>query len=62
MVDKDQKIRVGQKKFKQLKTEVQAMWQQLEHSYNIELINKLEDNLKDKNNRLNMLKDETNSL
>lgn len=62
LVDKDQKIRVGQKKFKQLKTEVQTMWQQLEHSYNIELINKLEDDLKDKTNKLNQLKDETNSL
>jgi len=38
------------------------MWAQLEHSYNIELINKLEDELKDKSNRLNLAKNEVESV
>lgn len=38
------------------------MWTQLEHSYNIELINKLEDELKDKTNRLNLAKNEVESV
>lgn len=38
------------------------MWAQLEHSYNIELINKLEDELKDKTNKLNNAKSEIDSV
>lgn len=38
------------------------MWAQLEHSYNIELITKLEDELKDKANRLNNIREEVNSV
>ena len=52
LLDKDSKIKTGQKKFLRLKQEVQEMWAQLEHSYNIELITKLEDELKDKNQKM----------
>jgi hypothetical protein len=38
------------------------MWSQLEHSYNIELINKLEDDLKDKTNKVNQIKEEVESV
>lgn len=62
MLDKNQKIKMGQKKFLRIKQEVQEMWNQLEHSYNIELINKLEDDLKDKTNRMNQLKEEVGSV
>lgn len=53
---------MGQKKFLRIKQEVQEMWAQLEHSYNIELITKLEDELKDKANRLNTIREEVNSV
>ena len=62
MVDKNQKIKMGQKKFLRIKQEVAEMWAQLEHSYNIELINKLEDEFKDKSNRLGQVKEEVNSV
>ena len=62
MQDKDKKIKVGQQKFGSIKKEVQELWAMLEHSYNIEAINKMEDDLKDKTNRLNILKDEVGSL
>jgi hypothetical protein len=62
MVDKNKKIKMGQSKFIRLKQEVDDMWAQLEHSYNIALINKLEDDLKDKSNKLNSLKEEVNSM
>lgn len=38
------------------------MWTMLEHSYNIELINKLEDDFKDKSNRLDKLKEEVSAM
>ena len=45
-----------------IKQEVQEMWSQLEHSYNIELINKLEDDLKDKSNKMQRLKEEVDAV
>jgi len=62
LLDKNAKIIMGQKKFLRLKKEVQEMWAQLEHSYNIELINKLEDELKDKTNQMSQLKEEVDSV
>lgn len=62
LVDKNQKIKVGAKKFNTIKKDVQALWQTLEHSYNIEMINKMEDDLKDKYNRLSLLKEEAQSV
>ena len=38
------------------------MWTMLEHSYNIELINKLEDDLKDKSNTLDKLREEVSAM
>ncbi|CDW74028.1 UNKNOWN [Stylonychia lemnae] len=62
MIDKNKKIKMGQNKFQRIKQEVQEMWAQLEHSYNIELINKLEDELKDKTNRLHQARSEIESV
>ena len=62
MIDKDRKIKVGQNKFIRIKQEVQEMWGQLEHSYNIELINKLEDELKDKTHKMLESKGEVESV
>lgn len=60
--DKDQKIKKRAKKFQRLKGEIQEMWQQLENSYNVEGISKLEDDLKDKTKRLDKLKTEAEAM
>lgn len=62
LVDKNQKIKMGQRKFQRLKTEVDEMWAQLEHSYNIDLITKLEDELKNKNTQMTKLREEVQAM
>jgi chromosome segregation ATPase len=54
--DKDQKIKKKARTFQKLKQEITEMWQQLESSYNIDAINRLEDELKDKTKKLDGLK------
>jgi len=49
---KNNKIKKGQNKFQHLKKEIADMWNQLEHSYNIEMITNMENDLKDKSNLL----------
>ncbi len=54
--DKDQKIKKKARTFQKLKQEITEMWQQLETSYNVDAISRLEDELKDKTKKLEMLK------
>lgn len=60
--DKDAKIKRRAKKFQRLKTEVAEMWQQLENSYGIDQINKLEDDLKDKVKRLEKMRADVEAM
>ena len=58
MVSKDHQLKVGQKKFSHLKKEVEDLWAQLENSYNVEHITKLENEHKDKTQVLERIQDE----
>ena len=60
MVSKDNKLKMGQKKFGQLKRGVDELWSQLENSYNVEHITNLENELKDKTAILDRIREERN--
>ena len=56
--DKNQTLKVGQKKFVQLKKSIKEMWVELEQNYNIDQITKMEDELRLKQTKLGELQGE----
>lgn len=60
--DKDVKIKKRARKFHRFKQEIGEMWQQLESSYNIGGINRLEDDLKDKQKQVERLKADVEAM
>ena len=56
--EKNQTLKVGQKKFVQLKKSIKEMWVELEQNYNIDQITKMEDELRLKQTKLGELQGE----